>query len=128
MITTVYHASNHIFSKPDICEIHKNRVNHNNGMLGLFFSVENNKWFHTFGEHIYSIDIPSSFNGVKMPLEEFKKLSIPKIDESLLIDYFINTRNDFINKGVDYILITEYDETSQMGVFINLDIECVKIN
>lgn len=44
-ITEVFHASNHLFSKPDINKITQNSVNHINGLMGLCFSTTNEEWF-----------------------------------------------------------------------------------
>lgn len=117
-IHTVYHASNHLFTKPDIDMINKNRVNHQNGMLGLFFSTTQNKWFHGFGKHIYEIEIPKHFRPFVMSLKDFHNLSMKVTDET-----YKEIREQLLEQGVDYILIEESDDTIAMGVFINLDIE-----
>lgn len=120
-IQTVYHASNHLFDKPDIEMIQKNRVHHENGMLGLFFSTTNDKWFHGFGKNIYSITIPEHFKPLVMTLKDFHYLST--VGENNPMDYFSYHRQDLLDKGVDYILVEEYDGSCGMGVFINLDID-----
>lgn len=126
----VYHASNHDFVKPDIIQIQKNITNHINGMLGLFFSTTNTPWFHLFGKNIYQIDVPSDFNYEIITVKEYRKISVPppELEDELLVEHFNNVRQDFINKGVDLILINESDDTCGMGIFINLDVECKKIN
>ena len=117
----VYHASNHLFDKPDIEIIKRNRKNHENGMLGLFFSTTKDKWFHTFGKYIYHITIPKHFTPLIMPLDEFMKLS--RADSGNVEEYFAYHRDRFLKSGIDYILIEEANGGFSMGVFINLNIE-----
>lgn len=126
----VYHASNHDFIKPDINQIQKNITNHINGLLGFFFSTTNTPWFHLFGKNIYQIDVPSNFKYEVISVQEYVRISKPPLDieSDMLIDHFNTVRQGFINKGVDLILINESDDTCGMGIFINLDIECKKIN
>lgn len=120
-VRTVYHASNHLFTKPDIDMIQKNRINHENGMLGLFFSTTKDKWFHGFGSNIYDITIPPHFKPLVMTVKDFFKLS--QAGDNDPVDYFKYHRQRLLESGVDYILVEEYDGSSGMGVFINLDIE-----
>lgn len=125
-IIEVFHASNHSFSKPDIAKISQNRVNHINGLLGLFFSTTNDTWFHGFGKYIYSIKIPENFNCKIISVGDFHKLTSKEVSNDAE-RYFQNLREEFISNDIDYILIEESDGTYGMGVFINLDIELEKI-
>lgn len=126
-VIEVYHASNHLFSKPCINKIAQNRENHINGLLGLFFSTTNEQWFHHFGAYIYSIKIPEEFNYKIMSIRDFHKLTCTNVSDDVE-EYFTNLRLEFLTNKTDYILIEESDGTFGMGVFINLNIELKKIN
>ena len=126
-ITEVFHASNHLFSKPDINKITQNRVNHINGLIGLFFSTTNEEWIYGFGDHVYSIKIHDEFNYKIMSIRDFHKLTCTNVSDDAE-QYFTDLRLEFLTNKIDYILIEESDGTCGMGVFINLDIELNKIN
>ena len=52
----VFHSSNSLYEKPTHENIIKNRQNHVNGVLGLWFAV-NPKWIDSFGRNTYEITL-----------------------------------------------------------------------
>ena len=66
-----YHASAHTYDFPSYEELIKNRTNHANGNMGLWFAVKSD-WIQGFGNNVYEVEVDES-NIVIMPFSECVK-------------------------------------------------------
>ncbi len=121
-----YHYSDFLFKKPDIELIYKNRKNHINGLLGLYFSTTQCDWGKGFGKYAYEIVIPESFNKEIISLNDFYKLTslnLMNLNKEQEIEYFKSLRKYYLNKNIDFLLVLENNNSCGMGVLINLGLE-----
>lgn len=108
----VFHASPHKFAFPDYSKILSNRVNHENGQLGLWFARRPD-WINPFGEFLYEFRLLGTGN----------TLSISQLaawSRSADTNY-TSLREDFLRNGVDYLEVIETDGLSYMGIVLNLE-------
>lgn len=118
----VYHASNHVFDKPNYEKLIANRTNHDNGALGLWCANEPD-WVERFGKHTYEIN----FRGVirYIGIGAFCKLCLrdPRLKEyPTPREYYQMLRVGLLSEGVDAIAIIEHTGEVDMLVILNFDI------
>lgn len=121
-----YHYSDFLFEKADINLIEKNRKNHINGLLGLYFTTIKGNWAKSFGKFSYEINIPEKFNYEIIEFNKFVKLTstnLINLTQEQEIEYFKNLRKNYLDKNIDYLLVLENDNTCGMGILINLDLK-----
>jgi hypothetical protein len=105
----VYHASPHLFAKPDLMQMAAHRTNHPNGGLGLWVANDPS-WIRGFGDFLYEILFEGS--SVSVPVSELASWG-PDLDYGA-------KRNELL-LGSDYLEVLEADGISRMGVILALD-------
>ena len=110
-----YHATDHLYDKPNYERLLSNITNHDNGALGLWCSFET-RWIKgSFGKHIYRVEIEgSSYN---MPIDELAGMCQTCRSQE---DY-THRRNELLQQGYDIIRIVEMDGSCDMFVVMNFD-------
>lgn len=113
IVLEVFHASPHLMSQPNYKQCIANRLNHANGELGLWFSL-NTTWIGGFGQHIYSFDLNL------MDLKH-KTISISELAEwSRVVDFdYQAKRLELLSKDFSVIFIEEKSSDIHMGIVLD---------
>ena len=82
----VFHSSNSLYEKPTHENIIKNRQNHVNGVLGLWFAI-NPSWIDSFGRNTYEITLDQN-DVIVLSENKAKNLFLQVGDIAIL--YFID--------------------------------------
>ena len=120
-----YHASEHTYDFPNYENLIKNRTNHANGNLGLWFSVKSD-WIESFGKNIYEFEI-SDENINIIPFKDcinwnsnFKGRGKSNHEE-LEANYYQNLRKELIKKH-KVILFKEINNETAMGIVLDFTV------
>ena len=107
-----FHASKHVFDRPDHVQSERNRENHDNGALGLWVA-HSPDWIGGFGQHLYAIEF--SGNAIDLPVQELAAWS--RQHENGFHDA---KRAELLERGVDALRVIEQDGRCEMAVIVNL--------
>ncbi len=110
----VYHSSDHLFTFPDYDMVVRNRTNHTNGELGLWFSTTNS-WQVGFGGYCYEFIVVGA--ALTMQYSDFYKMCM--VEDC--ISYYYNIRNEWLKAGYSHLLIKEDSGKIEMGVVLDFD-------
>ena len=115
---TCYHASPDLFREPSYSKCLQNRKNHENGNLGLWFSMEPS-WIKGFGGNIYQFDINDAGGdkSIEVTCEQLFEWNLKKFNH---VDYQ-NKRLQLIQQGYDFIKVIENGGFFKMGIVLNFD-------
>ncbi len=126
----VFHNSNSLYEKPTHENIIKNRQNHVNGVLGLWFAV-NPKWIDSFGKNTYEITLDQNDVIVLSVNELFQWektanfLNNNKLIENKELEkekYYLNLRESLLKQGNKAIIFEENNNNKEMGIILDLKI------
>ncbi|MCP4989204.1 MAG: hypothetical protein GY928_25045 [Colwellia sp.] len=109
-----YHNSKHTFDKPCYEMIKKNRENHGNGNLGLWYSTTNS-WQKGFGGVGYKLEVIGK--ELRMDFKDFQKLCYGREG----VAFFIEQRDVWLSEGYSYLSIIEHSGINAMGIVLDLD-------
>ena len=126
----VFHNSNSLYEKPTHENIIKNRQNHVNGVLGLWFAV-NPKWIDSFGRNTYEITLDQN-DVIVLSVEELFQwektanfLNNNKLIENKELEkekYYLNLRESLLKQGTKAIIFEENNNNKEMGIILDLKI------
>jgi hypothetical protein len=126
----VFHNSNSLYEKPTHENIIKNRQNHVNGVLGLWFAV-NPKWIDSFGRNTYEITLDQN-DVIVLPVDELFQwektanfLNNNKLIENKELEkekYYLNLRESLLKQGTKAIIFEENNNNKEMGIILDLKI------
>ena len=126
----VFHNSNSLYEKPTHENIIKNRQNHVNGVLGLWFAV-NPKWMDSFGRNTYEITLDQN-DVIVLPVDELFQwektanfLNNNKLIENKELEkekYYLNLRESLLKQGTKAIIFEENNNNKEMGIILDLKI------
>ena len=126
----VFHNSNSLYEKPTHENIIKNRQNHVNGVLGLWFAV-NPKWIDSFGRNTYEITLDQN-DVIVLPVNELFQwektanfLNNNKLIENKELEkekYYLNLRESLLKQGTKAIIFEENNNNKEMGIILDLKI------
>ena len=126
----VFHNSNSLYEKPTHENIIKNRQNHVNGVLGLWFAV-NPKWIDSFGRNTYEITLDQN-DVIVLPVDELFQwektanfLNNNKLIENKELEkekYYLNLRESLLKQGTKAIIFEENNDNKEMGIILDLKI------
>ena len=127
----VFHNSNSLYEKPTHENIIKNRQNHVNGVLGLWFAV-NPKWIDSFGRNTYEITLDQN-DVIVLPVDELFQwektanfLNNNKLIENKELEkekYYLNLRESLLKQGTKAIIFEENNNNNkEMGIILDLKI------
>ena len=117
-----YHASAHTYDFPSYEELIKNRTNHANGNMGLWFSAKSD-WIEGFGDNIYEIEIAETdikilpFSEAVNWQEGFKG-DWKSNREELEVLYYQDLRKEMM-KTHKVILFKETNGETAMGIILD---------
>lgn len=116
---TLYHASPHLFRKPTYDALVRNRSNHANGNLGLWFSTSPD-WIKGFGIHVYSFQLAddAAQTGIDISIGDLKQMDTLCFEER---DYQ-EKRIELMSQGHQFIRIIEKNGLFDMGIVLDFDI------
>lgn len=114
----VYHNSPYMFDFPDYELLVKNRTNHGNGELGLWFSTTNT-WQNGFGNYCYEIDIDDE-EFVHIDAYDFCKMC-QSTEASRDPMFFREWRDKWILLDRKIIAIQEYSGNVDMGIILDFN-------
>ena len=120
-----YHASAHTYDFPSYEELIKNRTNHANGNMGLWFSAKSD-WIEGFGDNIYEIEIAETdikilpFSEAVNWQERFKG-DWESNREELEVLYYQNLRKEMM-KTHKAILFRENSGELAMGIVLDFSV------
>ncbi len=126
----VFHNSNSLYEKPTHENIIKNRQNHVNGVLGLWFAV-NPKWIDSFGRNTYEITLDQN-DVIVLPVDQLFQwektanfLNNNKLIENKELEkekYYLNLRESLLKQGTKAIIFEENNDNKEMGIILDLKI------
>lgn len=126
----VFHNSNSLYEKPTHENIIKNRQNHVNGVLGLWFAV-NPKWIDSFGKNTYEITLDQN-DVIVLSVDELFQwektanfLNNNKLIENKELEkekYYLNLRESLLKQGNKAIIFEENNNNKEMGIILDLKI------
>ena len=126
----VFHNSNSLYEKPTHENIIKNRQNHVNGVLGLWFAV-NPKWIDSFGRNTYEITLDQN-DVIVLSVDELFQwektanfLNNNKLIENKELEkekYYLNLRESLLKQGTKAIIFEENNNNKEMGIILDLKI------
>ena len=126
----VFHNSNSLYEKPTHESIIKNRQNHVNGVLGLWFAV-NPKWIDSFGRNTYEITLDQN-DVIVLSVDELFQwektanfLNNNKLIENKELEkekYYLNLRESLLKQGTKAIIFEENNNNKEMGIILDLKI------
>lgn len=127
---TVYHASEHLFDRPEYEKLLANRTNHDNGALGFWCALEPS-WIGGFGKHLYAVTYAG--RALTMDITAFHKRCSPHelLNEGADAEtYYRCWRDALMADGYDILEIKEHAGHVAMLIILNLEViqSCAVIN
>lgn len=120
-----YHASSHNYDFPCYEDLIKNRTNHANGNLGLWFATKSD-WIEGFGVNTYEIEIDQS-DIVVLPFSEAVKWknefkdNLSENSEELECIYYQGLRKELM-KTHKVILFKELSGSLDIGILLDFSV------
>jgi hypothetical protein len=116
-----YHASAHTYEFPSYEELIKNRTNHANGNMGLWFAVKSD-WITGFGGNVYEVEIDENNISI-IPFDEcvkWEKNSSKDSEEAACL-YYQNLRKEMMTTH-KAILFQELSGELAMGIVLDFSV------
>ena len=107
-----YHNSKHKFSKPCYEMVKKNRENHGNGELGLWYSTTND-WQKGFGGICYTFEVLGK--ELRLPFKVFQDLCYSEDSPT----FYEDQRNQWLKEGYAFLSIIEQNGREAMGIVLD---------